>query len=443
MANFKNVVNNFKNIRVLVIGDIILDQFTYGTVTRVAPEAPVPILKKTHETFNLGGAANLARNAATLGAKVTLVGVIGEDEHKDKVISLLRKHHIGSCMLVDPDRATTLKNRFVTAGTKQLVRLDEEHRVPLTEKQVHALVQQLCHLIEASEVVVFSDYGNGMLTESLVSQIFEKAHTHGVHVIADVKPKNKALFLGVDVVCVNKEELFHMTGALAKESIESVGRMFMNEMQSAVLVKRGVDGVSVFDRDGVHTHIPAKKITIADTTGVRDTFSAGVALSLASGLSVVDSARLANVAANIVVRKPGVATIFVEELRSALGILSDVEDVAIVPKLWGYEKWLENNDRYCCKLLVLKRGYQCSLHYHKNKDEMFLVTEGQVRMEIEEEVYHMMPGHYIRLKPGTNHRFTGVEDSIIVEISTTHREEDSHRIEKAKVVPDITQLLQS
>ena len=141
---------------------------------------------------------------------------------------------------------------------------------------------------------------------------------------------------------------------------------------------------------------------------------------------------LANEAGAIVVQKPGTATLSREELASTVEGKNHVESVKMIPKLWGYEQWIENNEKYCCKILALNKGYQCSLHYHKNKDETFLVTAGHVRLELGDEVMHLRPGSFVRVLPNTPHRFAGIEDSLITEISTHHEDSDSYRIEESR-----------
>ena len=222
-----------------------------------------------------------------------------------------------------------------------------------------------------------------------------------------------------------------MTGL---ENIEEIGSELLKYFSSDVFVTRGGDGISVFGRDRRLQHIPARKVSVFDISGAGDTAIAATALALASGLDLETAAHLANAAGAVVVQKPGTATLVSEELLSALHLDTHVAGVGIVQKVWGYERWLTNNDKYCCKLLSLNKGYQCSLHYHKNKDETFVVTKGHVRLEKGNEVLHLREGAFVRLTPGTVHRFTGLEDSMIMEVSTHHDEGDSYRLENSKRV---------
>ena len=437
MENIKSALEQFKNKHILVVGDIMLDWYTYGKVTRVSPEAPVPVLHKTHDKFVLGGAANVAHNIRSLGAKVTLAGTVGDDDHKDKIFALTREHKIGACILLHKEKPTIIKHRLVTENYQQLLRLDAEDTHFLDDRTAEQLYNQIDRVISSCDIVIFSDYAKGTLTPLLAGRLIARAHQLGKQIVADIKPNTKDIFRGVDVICPNIKESREMTGCTEDDDVELVGKRLVDDLGSAIVMTRGGEGVSVFDKSGEHTHLPSVKVSVADITGAGDTIIAVAALGLAAHLELADAARLANIAAGIVVQKPGVASVFVEELESALGDIRHTEGLKVVEKKWGYEKWLENNEKYCCKLLVLNKGYQCSMHYHKSKDEMFLIIKGHVRLELDKKVLHMLPGHYVRLWPGAKHRFTGMKDSEILEVSTHHEEEDSYREEESGKAEDM------
>jgi mannose-6-phosphate isomerase-like protein (cupin superfamily) len=253
-------------------------------------------------------------------------------------------------------------------------------------------------------------------------------------VLADFKPQNRSFFYGVDLISPNLEEGMLMTGAHAPQEI---GKKLVDEFGAYVVLTRGSDGMSAFRKgDAQEFHVPGKKIKVFDISGAGDTAVATLALALASGASVQDAATLSNEAGAIVVQKPGTATLSAEELVSACAAGSRIENLQIVPKLWGHEKWVENNDKYCCKILSVNKGYQCSLHYHEKKDETFVVTQGHIRLELGSEVHHLYPGSFMRIPPKTPHRFTGIEDSLITEVSTHHDEADSFRLEKSRKAPE-------
>ena len=220
------------------------------------------------------------------------------------------------------------------------------------------------------------------------------------------------------------------------DDIDKMGSELTKYFASDVLMTRGPDGMSVFHRDGRNFDIPGKKIEVFDVSGAGDTVVAVVTLALVGGLDLKNSADLANFAGSVVVQKPGTASITMPELEAFLSDKDNIESVEVVPKVWGYEKWLENNEKYCSKVLSVKKGFQCSLHYHKFKDEMFLVTSGHIRLEKGDDTIHMMPGSFVRIPPGLVHRFRGIQDSEILEISTHHSEKDSYRIEKSRKVEE-------
>ncbi len=421
-------VESFRTRRVLVIGDVMLDQYTFGQVTRVSPEAPVPVIHKTGESYILGGAANTAHNLRALGAAVSVVGVVGKDSERNTVISLLKKLGITQDLVAVDSRPTTVKHRFVS-GAHQLLRMDKEEVTPLASSDQVRLQKRIVALIPEVDVVVISDYAKGCISKKIAAVIIKTARKYKKPVMVDTKPGNKELYVGVTVVTPNMAEGMAMT---SKRSVVDIGRALTKQFQSAILLTRGADGMSLFLRQGKTIHIPTDEQRVIDVTGAGDTVLAALSLGVASGLSLEMAARVANIAAGIVITKPGTAVVVLEELLSALEGVAHTAQVKKHEKIWGFEQWLENNDKYCCKILKLNKGYQCSLHYHAVKDEMFLVTKGRVRMEVDGKIKHMHVGNFVRILPGVKHRFMGIEDSEIVEVSTHHEEDDSHRIEKSR-----------
>jgi len=425
----KQVIQQFANRSVLVVGDVMLDQYTHGSSTRISPEAPVPIIRWSYDAFALGGAANVANNLAALGTRVVIAGVVGEDYYRDELIRLLSAAGVDSGGLCsDTTRPTTLKHRIVSDG-HQMVRLDHEDVSPIAQEIRQWLIKFIDSKIADIDAVVLSDYDKGIFSKELVECILHSARQHDVKVIADLKPKNKDFFIGVDVVSPNLKEALDMSGA---SEVEEAGKILVDHFASDVVITRGGEGMSVFCRNGEIEHIQASKVPVFDITGAGDTVVATLALGIVSGLSVPHAALLGNYAGETVVQKPGTATLVSEELLAALQGGAHLEDTYKVKKVWGYEKWLENNEKYCCKLLSLKKGYQGSMHYHKIKDEMFLVISGHVRLELGDEVMHLRPGSYVRILPNTRHRFTGIEDSEIIEASTTHNDDDTYRLEESR-----------
>ncbi len=418
----KDVIHSFKKRKVLVIGDCMVDRYTVGRSTRISPEAPVPVVLKEREYSVLGGAANVAHNTAALGAKTILCGVIGDDSTRKEFVALLKQANITPVLIVDPTRPTTLKHRWMS-GTTQLARVDEEAVHPLGSKQEKEMIRNIVSLVPKVDIVILSDYAKGCLTPRVVAAVRAAAKKHKKKIVADIKPGNHAHFVGVDLIVPNVAEAAAMSG---ESDLNKVGQRLVKTFKSHVYITRGGEGISVFHRSGETAHVPAKKVTVYDVSGAGDTVTAVAALGMAASVDLIKLAGLANAAGGIVVQKVGTSVVTPEDLLSASTF--HVESLQTVEKVWGAEKWLENNDKYCCKQLSIHKGFQCSLHYHKLKDEMFFLTKGHVRLELGDEIIFLREGNFVRVPIGVPHRFRGLEDSIIIEVSTHHDEEDSYRI---------------
>lgn len=431
MDDLKEALEQFKNQPILVIGDLMLDAYTYGDILRISPEAPVPVLLKKDEKFVPGGAGNVAYNLAALGGRVGLCGILGQDESGDILLEILKEKKIDTEFVIhDKTRPTTIKRRFV-AGNNQLIRVDEEYTDNLDEKNEAKLLILLNKEIKNFKCIVLSDYAKGFFSSNLTKGIIKIAKENKVLMIADIKPKNMALFKGVDLITPNLKEAKEMTGLI---DIGDIGKKLVEYFKADIMVTRGEEGIIIFTKKGLSHDFPTKKIKVFDVSGAGDTVIAVTALSLMSGLNLEDAAFLANHAGCLAVQKPGTAAIYLDELKAIAYTGRHLDEVDSVPKLWGYEKWLENNEKYCSKMMSLKPGYQCSLHYHKIKDETFYVLKGYIRMEVGNEILYMREGNFVRITPGTIHRFRGLEDSEFLEISTHHEDDDSYRIEESRKV---------
>jgi D-beta-D-heptose 7-phosphate kinase/D-beta-D-heptose 1-phosphate adenosyltransferase len=429
--NLRSAIDKFKGAKILVIGDVMLDHYTFGDVERISQEAPIPVIRKSSEKFTLGGAGNVANNLIALGASVPLAGVIGNDEAGLRVMSILKEKGIDTdAVVVLPHRSTTEKHRIVSGENHQMLRLDREEKEHLTFEEEERCYALLVPLIKKADAIIISDYAKGFFSERFAQKIIALAKAEHKTLLADFNPKNKKYFMGVDIITPNLKEARELTGLY---DVEEIGPQLVRDFGVHAIVTRGGDGMSLFRReDSSHYHVPGKKIKVFDVSGAGDTSIAVLALGVVTGLAIDDAVVLANEAGTIVVQKPGTATLSREELASTLKTDNLVENVKMVPKVWGYEQWIENNEKYCCKILGLNKGYQCSLHYHKNKDETFLVTAGHVRLELGSEVLHLRPGSFARVLPNTPHRFAGIENSLIMEISTHHEDSDSYRIEESR-----------
>lgn len=424
-------LSHMRDKRILVVGDLMLDTFTYGTVSRISPEAPVPVLQITHEVSMPGGAGNVAVNLAKLGVKTSIIGIIGKDSASKTLTQELRKNNIATKYLIaDSKRPTILKHRFI-AKYNQILRVDEEKINNLSveiEKKVLTYFQELLPKVDG---IILSDYAKGFFSESLTKKLIAAAKKEKKLLVADVKPINKEYFKGVSLIKPNLKEAKEMSGL---SELSEIGLFLTSYFKSHILITKSDEGMTLFLKSGKSVQIPSKKVEIADVSGAGDTIIAVMTACLVAGLPLEEAAFMANYAGEIVVQKLGTAWVSYDELSTIFHNIRHADETEIVPKLWGYEKWLENNDKYCCKILSIKKGYQCSLHYHKEKDEMFFLVKGNIRLESNGEVSFMREGNFARITPGTKHRFRGIVDSMIIEVSTHHEESDSYRIEESKKV---------
>lgn len=324
MDNLTQSINSFKDKHILVIGDIMLDRWTFGRVSKLSPEAPVPVVEKTGENVTIGGAANVANNVISLGAQVELAGVVGVDRDGELVQKLLTSKGIGAKALLSlPTRPTTEKHRIVSGGDHHLLRLDLESTEHLSEIEEVELFDKLAPLIATSDAIIFSDYAKGIFSKILSQRIIAEARTLGKITLADFKPQNKSYFYGADIISPNLKEAREMTGL---HDLGEIGPRLVKDFDAYIVVTRGGEGVSVFKKeDAEEFHVPGKKIKIFDVSGAGDTAIATLALGLASGLSVPQAVMLSNEAGAIVVQKPGTATLSREELLLALQEIPTIE----------------------------------------------------------------------------------------------------------------------
>ena len=307
--------------RVLVIGDVMCDIYLWGTVSRISPEAPVPVFESMERHPALGGAANVAANLRELGCEVSLLSVIGADAAGQEIRTLLDKLGIGATWLVeDPSRPTTEKTRLM-AHQQQMMRLDREHRLPLDKAMTKRVCEHAQALLPYVDGVVCSDYRKGMCTPDVLDPIFEQARKAGLPIIVDPKARDFSLYRGATVVKPNLMEVEQASGmGLEDEAdIEEAAALLCRQSQAeALLVTRGKDGMSLFQPQQAPLHIPANARDVFDVTGAGDTAVAAFSMAVLSGLSFADAALLANTAAGIVVGKVGTGAVSPIELRAAL-----------------------------------------------------------------------------------------------------------------------------
>ena len=303
--------SSLRKARVLVVGDVMLDRYWHGDVSRISPEAPVPVVRFTHSEERLGGAANVARNAAALGARVTLLSVVGQDEPGRKLAALLREEKITARLHHDRTIDTTVKLRVIGPQRHQLLRVDFE-----TEPSREILRSKLAdyaRLLTSCDAVILSDYGKGGLTH--IARMISLARRHGKPVLIDPKGNDFTRYQGASLITPNLNEFRAVAGAWKneRELTDRAQKLRRRLKIDALLVTRGGDGMTLFER-ARRWHVPAQAREVSDVSGAGDTVIATMAVMLASGHAMDEAVRIANRAAGIVVGKFGTAVAYPEEL---------------------------------------------------------------------------------------------------------------------------------
>jgi D-beta-D-heptose 7-phosphate kinase / D-beta-D-heptose 1-phosphate adenosyltransferase len=311
------LLNGFPAARVLVLGDVMLDRFIYGSVERISPEAPIPVVKVERFLDMPGGAANVARNIAALGARATLLGVVGDDAWaEDLRVQLASSVTIDAHLIVDSSRPTTVKTRYVADG-QQVMRADRESRDPLPAHIAERLLDEYSAVLADAGAVVLSDYAKGVLSDPVIRAAIDIARRAGKIVIVDPKSKNFARYRGATVLTPNQLELQQACGqeCLADEQVvNGAHRILEQGVCDAMVVTRGKDGMSIVRAGGNVVHLPTAKRQVFDVSGAGDTVVAVISLGLAVGADVENAAAVANIAAGIVVGKRGTATVTAGEM---------------------------------------------------------------------------------------------------------------------------------
>lgn len=338
--------------RVLVVGDLMLDRYVTGTVERVSPEAPIPVMRVDDEDEMLGGAGNVARNIASLGGQVILVGLIGDDLAGGCLAELLTGHDgIEFRPVVGRQTPTTVKTRYLATG-QQLLRTDIETKVPPQKETLAQIVEQVRSALPTADVVVLSDYAKGVLTDEVIVEIISAAAKSGVPVVVDPKSVNLSRYKGASLLTPNRDELTRATG-IAIDDDETAARAAEMALATsgvgAVLVTRGAQGMTLVVDGEDPSHLRTRAREVFDVSGAGDTVVATVAAVLAGGHGLEAAAAVANVSAGVVVGKIGTAAVHAEEIVASLhtGVLLSAEQkvVALGPALDRVAQWRRHERR--------------------------------------------------------------------------------------------------
>ena len=362
---------------VLVLGDVMLDRYVSGEVSRISPEAPIPVLRVIAARASLGGAANVAHNVAALGARAILIGVIGTDDAGAEIERLIATagDSIDARLFATPHRRTTVKTRFTTRSTHQLLRVDDETADPLDDETAAELRRRFARALAHSDVVVLSDYAKGVLCDRLLKGVVNLSRRARRPVIADPKRASFKAYRNVTVLTPNAQEVTRATGVEAEDE-DGAERAAWAALDAAacdaVIVTRSENGLTLVRRGMPALHLPARVQEVSDVSGAGDTFVAVLAAALAGDGDLVKATRLANIAAGISVSRPGTAVVsgrdLAEELRRRNFIASDEKIMATEAALHPGHVHLLARARAACDRLVVALNTDLSVRRLKGPE---------------------------------------------------------------------------
>jgi D-beta-D-heptose 7-phosphate kinase/D-beta-D-heptose 1-phosphate adenosyltransferase len=317
----RKIVDRFPRGTILVVGDVMMDRFVWGKVSRISPEAPVPVVVVDHEDFRLGGAANVVNNIDGLGGTGVLCGVVGDDEMGQRIMNELVEKKIETHgIFIEKGRQTTVKTR-IFANQQQVVRIDRERTDHLKSSTFRNLSEFLTGKMEDSDGIILSDYGKGVLTQKLIRALIRRATESKKFVMVDPKSKDYSTYRGVTVITPNTKEASEASGISITDelSLEKAGNKLLKKLRcDALVITRGEEGMTIFEPNQKPFSVGTVAKEVYDVTGAGDTVIGAIALALSIGAKIKTAAELANYAAGIVVGKMGTATVTREELIRAI-----------------------------------------------------------------------------------------------------------------------------
>ncbi|WHZ37722.1 D-glycero-beta-D-manno-heptose 1-phosphate adenylyltransferase [Sagittula sp. MA-2] len=403
------IPENFSEVKIVCVGDVMLDAFHSGDVTRISPEAPVPVLKLTDTIVMPGGAANMACNIASLGATVTLVAPVGDDDAGSDLRRLCEEEWGVHLITAVDARGTILKSRY-SSGSQQLLRIDREDLSPLKAETRRELTELALSAISNADLVVLSDYAKGALDTDICQRIIGAACARDIPVIVDPKGRNFQKYKGATVVTPNEFEISVAVGRAPESDSDLIGLasgLAVENVFQSVAVTRGKNGVMLVDPDGLVEHVPSFAKDVFDVSGAGDSFVAGLACALCSGQELINAVHFANTVAGVAVSKVGTAVVSIEEVRSLAllrssenkaRITSDYNEAAKIISSWrkmgdlvgftngvfdllhlGHLKTLKNAKQHCKRLVV---AINSDSSVKRLKGEGRPVQEDVVRAEV-------------------------------------------------------------
>jgi D-beta-D-heptose 7-phosphate kinase/D-beta-D-heptose 1-phosphate adenosyltransferase len=334
-------ISKFDQCRLLVVGDLMLDEYLWGEVDRISPEAPVQVVAIQKEDFALGGAGNVVNNAVALGAKVSVVGVIGTGRNGRLLLKRFNELGVDTAGIIqEPDRATTQKTRIIAAN-QHVLRIDRETKQNISGPTLDKMIRLVLDKMPDIDVVLISDYGKGLITKNLLSKVTASAKKHKKMIIVDPKGLDFSKYSGVSILTPNKKEAALASGVEInnESSLEKAANKFLENISlDNLLITCGKDGMVLFEKNKEPFRVKAEARQVFDVSGAGDTVLAVFGLAVASGASIHNSVAIANTAAGIVVGKVGTATVSKQELASAIktddhGLPAKYKDLFELPAL--------------------------------------------------------------------------------------------------------------
>lgn len=312
LARLERIFSNLGGHRILVVGDVMLDEYLWGNVRRISPEAPVPVVEVTKETIKLGGAANVALNIRALEGEPVLIGLVGKDKNGEKLRNLLRSFKMSDDgVLVDKDRPTTSKTRIV-AHSQQVVRADRENIEEMGDESCQRILKFVNDKIKDMKAIIISDYGKGVITLNLLSGLIDLAKKHNKFIAVDPKETHFMNYKKVSLITPNHNEASFAFGKRIKDekSLQEVGWGLVQRLEAeSILITQGEKGMSLFQKDKTLTHFPTSAKRVYDVTGAGDTVISAFTVAYCSGADLRESALISNHAAGIVVGEVGTAQV--------------------------------------------------------------------------------------------------------------------------------------
>jgi rfaE bifunctional protein kinase chain/domain len=313
----KEIINKFTGTRILAIGDLMLDQYLYGKVTRLSPEAPVPIVQIDKEVCELGGTANVINNINNLGGTVGAAGIIGNDDEGRTLLNLLKERNvITEGIFISDDRPTTVRTRII-GNNSHIVMLEKEDRKKIGTEISDQLFEYISNNIKNYDAILISDYDNGLITPYLSKKLIDLANSNEIPIIVNSKTENLIQYKKVSVIISDHNKVSNVVGMkpINETSIRNIGQWMLTRLDcGGIIIMRGEKGMSVFSRDGTVKHLPIITKSVTDITGVEDVIVSVMTLAVANKSNMIDAAMIAKAAAAIVLNKTGNYTPSKEEI---------------------------------------------------------------------------------------------------------------------------------